>query len=158
MPSHANIYSARYVRNRTRFMNVPAELDVNSNNPLLVNAALTAGLYPKILSVDPQGGQMRTITNNQQAYFHPSSINFGRNVLDFSINYLTYFTLMLVLFSPLIKDLRSNSLLSIMICIGIHEGYIYGKQAPLTILLCYYSAANSISRYQLIAVSAYRYY
>lgn len=91
-------------------MSVPAELDVNSNNPLLVNAALTAGLYPKILSIDPQGGQMRTITNNQQAYFHPSSINFRRNVLDFGVNYLTYFTLMLVTFFPLFDDLHFNSL------------------------------------------------
>lgn len=79
-------------------MTLPVELDTNSNNPLLVNAALTAGLYPKILSVESQGGQMRTITNNQQSYFHPSSVNFGRNVLDFGVNYLTYFTLMLVMF------------------------------------------------------------
>ena len=136
-------------------MNVPAELDVNSNNPLLVNAALTAGLYPKILSVGSQNGQMRTITNNQQAYFHPSSINFGRNALDFGINHLTYFTLMLVpslrlLFKPYIL---TNFHLSITIYVGIRAGYMHGKQDLLMTLLCYYYAAKLISRYQPVIIS-----
>ncbi|KAJ7170010.1 P-loop containing nucleoside triphosphate hydrolase protein [Mycena filopes] len=81
-------------RNRTRFVMVPAELDSNPSNVLLLNAALTAGLYPKILSVDHSNGQMRTISNNQQASFHPSSINFGRKTTDFGVNHLAYFTLM----------------------------------------------------------------
>ncbi|KAF8973905.1 P-loop containing nucleoside triphosphate hydrolase protein [Flammula alnicola] len=85
---------ARYVRNRTRFVAIPPELDVNSNNPMLINAALAAGLYPKILSIDPKNSQMRTITNNQHASFHPSSVNFGRNVKEFGVNHLAYFTLM----------------------------------------------------------------
>ncbi|KAF8167975.1 P-loop containing nucleoside triphosphate hydrolase protein [Crassisporium funariophilum] len=85
---------ARYGRNRTRFMTVPAEFDVNSKNHFLVHAALTGGLYPKILSVDPKNGQMRTITNNQHASFHPSSVNFGRKAADFGNNHLVYFTLM----------------------------------------------------------------
>ncbi|KAG5221434.1 P-loop containing nucleoside triphosphate hydrolase protein [Salix suchowensis] len=72
-------HSARYSRGRTRFVMVPHDLDSNSSNVDLLNAALVAGLYPKILSVDSQTGQMRTILNNQQASFHPSSINFGRN-------------------------------------------------------------------------------
>ncbi|KII93254.1 hypothetical protein PLICRDRAFT_35442 [Plicaturopsis crispa FD-325 SS-3] len=85
---------ARYGRNRTRFVMVPPELDVNSSNPALVNAALAAGLYPKILSIDPANGQMRTITNNQPASFHPSSVNFRRKAADFGVNHLSYFTLM----------------------------------------------------------------
>ncbi|KDR85121.1 hypothetical protein GALMADRAFT_131855 [Galerina marginata CBS 339.88] len=85
---------ARYVRNRTRFAPIPVELDVNSNKPALIHAALAAGLYPKILSIDPKGGHMRTITNNQHASFHPSSVNFGKNPIDLGVNHLTYFTLM----------------------------------------------------------------
>ncbi|KAF4605335.1 hypothetical protein EYR40_004119 [Pleurotus pulmonarius] len=85
---------ARYSRGRTRFVMVPQDLDSNSSNVDLLNAALVAGLYPKILSIDSQTGQMRTILNNQQASFHPSSINFGRKPTDFGMNYLAYFTLM----------------------------------------------------------------
>ncbi|KAJ6519955.1 P-loop containing nucleoside triphosphate hydrolase protein [Mycena sanguinolenta] len=83
----------RYGRNRTRFVTVPPELDSNSSNVFLLNAALTAGLYPKILTIDQQWS-MRTISNNQQASFHPSSINFGRKPIDFGVNHLAYFTLM----------------------------------------------------------------
>ena len=89
--------SARYTRNRNRFVTAPTELNVNSQNHLLVHAALTAGLYPKILSIDSKSGQLRTITNNQTASFHPSSVNFGRNPIDFGSNHLMYFTLMCVL-------------------------------------------------------------
>jgi len=51
-------------------------------------------LYPKLLTVDRSNGQMRTISNNQHASFHPSSINFGRKPVDFGVNHLSYFTLM----------------------------------------------------------------
>lgn len=84
----------RYGRNRTRFVTVPAELDSNSNNAFLVHSALTAGLYPKILTIDAKNGEMRTVTNNQHALFHPSSVNFGRKPNDFGVNHLFYFTLM----------------------------------------------------------------
>ncbi|KAG6867810.1 hypothetical protein C0993_010744 [Termitomyces sp. T159_Od127] len=76
---------ARYGRNKTRFVLVPPELDTNSNSVLLINAALTAGLFPKILVVDPANSQMRTVSNNQQASFHPSSVNFGKKPADFGI-------------------------------------------------------------------------
>ena len=85
---------ARYSRGKTRFVMVPADLDVNSGNAAVVHAALTAGLYPKILAVDPIKGEMRTITNNQPASFHPSSVNFKRRPRDFGVNHLCYFTLM----------------------------------------------------------------
>ncbi|KAG6846023.1 hypothetical protein H0H87_011071 [Tephrocybe sp. NHM501043] len=85
---------ARYGRNKTRFVAVPPELDINSSNVSLINAALTAGLFPKILTIDTANGQMRTITNNQHASFHPSSINFGKKPKDFGANHLAYFTLM----------------------------------------------------------------
>jgi ATP-dependent RNA helicase DHX29 len=71
----------------------PPELDENSSNVAMINAALAAGLYPKILSVDSKG-QMRTVSNEKPASFHPSSVNFGRKATDFGVNYLSYFTLM----------------------------------------------------------------
>ncbi|KAJ2920247.1 hypothetical protein MD484_g9, partial [Candolleomyces efflorescens] len=85
---------ARYGRNRTRFVNVPPEYDVNSKNYALINAALVAGLYPKVLSIDSKSGGLRTVSNNQSASFHPSSVNFGRKAVDFGVNHLAYFTLM----------------------------------------------------------------
>ena len=87
---------ARYGRNRTRFVTVPPDLDVNAGNPSVVHAALAAGLYPKILSVDPIRNEMKTIGNNQPASFHPSSVNFKRRLGDFGVNHLCYFTLMCV--------------------------------------------------------------
>ena len=60
------------------------------------HVALGAGLYPKILSIEPQSGTMRTLSNNQLVHFHPSSINFHRRPQDFGVNYLCFFTIMLV--------------------------------------------------------------
>ncbi|KAI0670050.1 P-loop containing nucleoside triphosphate hydrolase protein [Trametes maxima] len=85
---------ARYGRSKARFVAVPSDLDVNSGSAAMVNAALAAGLYPKILAVDPLKAEMRTITNNQPASFHPSSVNFKRRLGDFGVNHLCYFTLM----------------------------------------------------------------
>ena len=76
---------------------VPPELDTNSNNLAIVNAALLSGLYPKLIYVDVTNGlQMRTLSNNQTAYFHPSSVNYRRKPKDITANYLVYFTLMYV--------------------------------------------------------------
>ncbi|OAX44745.1 P-loop containing nucleoside triphosphate hydrolase protein [Rhizopogon vinicolor AM-OR11-026] len=85
---------ARLGRNRTRFVNIPPSLDTNGSNIALVNSALTAGLYSKVLAIDSTSGQMRTISNNQPASFHPTSVNFGRRPTDFGANHLVYFTLM----------------------------------------------------------------
>ncbi|KAG2159994.1 P-loop containing nucleoside triphosphate hydrolase protein [Suillus bovinus] len=85
---------ARFGRNRTRFVSVPPSLDSNGSNIALINSALTAGLYPKVLAIDSSSGQMRTISNNQSAAFHPTSVNFGRKPADFGVNHLVYFTLM----------------------------------------------------------------
>lgn len=98
---------ARYSRNRTRFVTLPADLDCNSTNTALVNASLTSGLYPKILAIDATNRQMRTITNNQPAAFHPSSVNFRKNVVDFGVHHLSYFTLMWVYLSIYYERLYS---------------------------------------------------
>ncbi|PFH54597.1 hypothetical protein AMATHDRAFT_134454 [Amanita thiersii Skay4041] len=84
----------RYGRNRTRFVEVPQEYDTNSSSTAVLNAALAAGLYPKILSVDLELNQMRTITKNQLVTFHPSSVNHHKKLSEFGVNYLAYFTLM----------------------------------------------------------------
>ncbi|KAF9229432.1 P-loop containing nucleoside triphosphate hydrolase protein [Gyrodon lividus] len=85
----------RFGRNKNRFVTVPPELDSNSGNLAIINAALLSGLYPKLLCVEPTSGlQMRTLSNNQTAFFHPSSVNFRRKPKDLAANYLAYFTLM----------------------------------------------------------------
>ncbi|KAG1832352.1 hypothetical protein DFJ58DRAFT_848017 [Suillus subalutaceus] len=85
---------ARFGRNRTRFVNVSLLLDSNGPNIALISSALTAGLYPKVLAIDSSSGQMCTISNNQFAAFHPTSVNFGRKPADFGVHHLVYFTLM----------------------------------------------------------------
>ncbi|TFY83774.1 hypothetical protein EWM64_g246 [Hericium alpestre] len=84
---------ARYGRSRGKNLAVPSQYDVNSTNPALINAALAAGMYPKILTID-SNGSMHTISNNQLAAFHPSSVNFRRKPSEFGVNHLAYFTLM----------------------------------------------------------------
>ena len=57
-------HRARYSRgNRTRFVPVPSEYDANSENITILNAALAAGMYPKILTLNASG--LQTITNQQ---------------------------------------------------------------------------------------------
>lgn len=56
---------ARYSRgSRTRFVTVPAEVNINAASEQVVGAALAWGLYPKILALDPSGS-IRTISNQQ---------------------------------------------------------------------------------------------
>jgi ATP-dependent RNA helicase DHX29 len=75
---------------------VPDHLNSNTSSVPLLNAALVAGLYPKVLAIDPANGQMRTISNNQAASFHPTSVNHGRKPADLGAHYLSFFTLMYV--------------------------------------------------------------
>ena len=89
--------SAQFGRNNSyqpRFVTIPPDLDINGNNSSIVTAALVAGLFPKILSVDESTSQMRTISNNQQVSFHPSSVNFRMRPKELTVNYLAYYTLM----------------------------------------------------------------
>ena len=105
--------SSRYGRNRTRFVNVPPEYDVNSSNTTLLHAALVAGLYPKILSIDRSTsinhstGVLRT-PSNQIATFHPSSVNFNKKLADIDANYMVYFTLMYVIRLFLVRHSRNR--------------------------------------------------
>ncbi|KLO20229.1 P-loop containing nucleoside triphosphate hydrolase protein [Schizopora paradoxa] len=93
---------ARYSRQRnTRFVTVPPEYDANTDmedkSMCLFNAALASGLYPKLLNVysseSSNGQSMKMLSNNQAAFFHPSSVNFGRRPGDLGAGYLMYFTI-----------------------------------------------------------------
>ncbi|KAI0034301.1 P-loop containing nucleoside triphosphate hydrolase protein [Vararia minispora EC-137] len=85
----------RYSRSRVpKFVSIPPQYDIHSLNFPLVNAALAAGLYPKILHINPSTSHVTTISNSQTVAFHPSSVNFKRRPSDFGVNHLVYFTLM----------------------------------------------------------------
>jgi len=76
------LVSTKIGKSRTRFVRVPAELDEYSQDPKVVMGILAASMYPKLLLIDPQSGQMKTLTNSAPAAIHPSSVNFspGRRV------------------------------------------------------------------------------
>ena len=77
-------------------MPVPPEYDSNSGNHFLLEAALAAGMYPKILAIDPiDRKSIKTVSNGQPCHFHPSSVN-SKGSLDFRGNHMAYFTLMYV--------------------------------------------------------------
>lgn len=100
------ILNIRYRSGRgIKLMETPEALDVNGNSIAALHAALAAGLYPKLLTIDARSGQLRTLGNNQPASVHPSSVNFrlklgpgghgggaGR-ALPESCNHLAYFNI-----------------------------------------------------------------
>lgn len=91
--------SARFTsRQRVRFVSVPPDLNTNAQNSAswAINAALAAGLFPKLLIVEK--GKMQTLGNSQPVAFHPSSVNFKKRPEDIvgGGTCLMYFTLMYV--------------------------------------------------------------
>lgn len=91
--------SARFTsRQRVRFVSLPPDLNTNAQNneSWAINAALVAGLFPKLLIVEK--GKMQTLGNNQPVAFHPSSVNFRKRPEDLVGGgmCLMYFTLMYV--------------------------------------------------------------
>lgn len=91
------ILGARFRFNsaKTRFLAVPAHLDVHSASLAMLNTALTSALYPKLLVIDPKTAGLRTLTNGAPASIHPSSVNFKMKLyqLPKGVNHLVYFTL-----------------------------------------------------------------
>ncbi|KAH7333960.1 P-loop containing nucleoside triphosphate hydrolase protein [Rhizoctonia solani] len=73
----------RFQRRGAKFMELPASLSSPDTNVGLVQAALTAGMFPKIISIDFTSGQMQTISNNRPIAFHPSSVNFRKDPREF---------------------------------------------------------------------------
>lgn len=77
-------------------MPVPQEYNCNAGNHFLLHAALAAGLYPKILAIDPVDRKgIKTVSTGQGCHFHPSSVN-SKGSLDFKGDHMVYFTLMYV--------------------------------------------------------------
>ncbi|CAE6438679.1 unnamed protein product [Rhizoctonia solani] len=86
----------RFQRQRTKVMELPESISSPNTDVGLVQAALTAGMFPKIISIDSASGHMQTIGNNRPVAFHPSSVNFRRAPREFKSSYLCYFSLMQV--------------------------------------------------------------
>lgn len=87
-------------RNRTRngrprLIEVPAELDTYGECAQAVTLAMVAALYPKLLMIEPKSDQMRTLTNNQPAAIHPSSVNFRTHPSSFRSHFVLYHTIMM---------------------------------------------------------------
>ncbi|KAF8699515.1 P-loop containing nucleoside triphosphate hydrolase protein, partial [Rhizoctonia solani] len=86
----------RFQRQRTKIMQLPESISSPDVNVGLIEAALTAGMFPKIISIDSSTGHMQTIGNNRPVAFHPSSVNFKRALREFKSSYLCFFSLMQV--------------------------------------------------------------
>ncbi|KIW05749.1 uncharacterized protein PV09_03605 [Verruconis gallopava] len=78
----------RLSRGRQAFVQVPIELDINSNNETIVSSVIAWSFYPKLLIRDGRG--YRNIANSQQVSLHPASVNKGKNDLKF----LSYYSMM----------------------------------------------------------------
>lgn len=77
---------------------MPVAADRNAEDLGVVQAAIAAGLWPKVVCLAKEGTyvQMKTLGNSQVVAFHPTSVNFQRPPRDFAVNFLAYFTLMCV--------------------------------------------------------------
>ncbi|KDN44394.1 P-loop containing nucleoside triphosphate hydrolase protein [Tilletiaria anomala UBC 951] len=92
-----DIARARYRSwGRPRFAMTPPEYDIYSSRVSIVNAVAAAGLYPKLISIDPSNYSLRTLINNQPVSIHPSSVNFKSKLSELpkSVHHLLYFTIM----------------------------------------------------------------
>ncbi|KAK0525501.1 hypothetical protein OC834_005154 [Tilletia horrida] len=89
-------YRAGSTSGKPRLMQLPEDLDANSGSVAVINAAMAAALYPKLLSIDTKSSQLRTIGNNAPASIHPSSVNRRLRfyALAKTVHYLLYFTMM----------------------------------------------------------------
>ena len=75
---------------RPRLMDIPAHLDTYGQSVPVVTLALVTAMYPKLLQVDEKTQQMRTLTNNQPAAVHPSSVNARRALGTPSTHFVLY--------------------------------------------------------------------
>jgi len=137
-------YRARWNRGKSRCVAIPDEFDLNSSNPAIINASLVAGLYPKVLALNTVKNELRTITNNQTVWMHPSSINFNRKLSDIGCNHFGYFTLMyerVPLFVPC-NIPKHNS-------VGNPRNCMLGRSVLLMISQCFFFVVTVNSRYFL---------
>ena len=75
---------------RPKLMSIPEHLDVYGQSAPVVTLALVTAMYPKLLQVDENTQQMRTLLNNQPALVHPSSVNARRALGTTSTHFVLY--------------------------------------------------------------------
>ncbi|TIA91229.1 hypothetical protein E3P99_01191 [Wallemia hederae] len=81
-------------RGSIKFFDVPEELNYNAGDYSILHAAIAAGLFPKLISLDWHTKTMKTIQNNAVVSIHPSSPNFKIKWQEFGSSFLCYFTLL----------------------------------------------------------------
>ncbi|KAG8713990.1 hypothetical protein FRC11_010257 [Ceratobasidium sp. 423] len=82
-----NFKRIRFQRQRTKIMELPESLSPPDTNIGLVQAALTAGMFPQILNINLTSGQVQTISNNRLVAFHPSSPASELVIVDRKLKY-----------------------------------------------------------------------
>lgn len=87
-----------------RFVQVPAEYNINNENLELVNAAIAWAFYPKLLAREGKG--WRNVATNQAISIHPTSI-IRTTALPPQIKYLSFYS---ILQSGQAKNYNANSL------------------------------------------------
>jgi ATP-dependent RNA helicase DHX29 len=79
----------RRPQNRGRsFVEVPAELNTNSENDVITSSVIAWSFYPKLLVRDGKG--WRNVSNSQTITLHPTSVNKTNN----AARYLSYYSIM----------------------------------------------------------------
>ncbi|WFD18140.1 RNA helicase [Malassezia caprae] len=90
-PSVRNDLARRRARHgRPKLLDIPAHLNTHGLDASVVTLALVAAMYPKLLVVDEGSQQMRTLTNNQPATVHPSSVNARKALGAPSMHFVLY--------------------------------------------------------------------
>ncbi|WFC98194.1 RNA helicase [Malassezia yamatoensis] len=80
---------------RPRLLQVPQEINTYGDCVQALTLALVAAFYPKLLSMDPRSGMMRTLTNNQPAAIHPSSVNYKSPAKSQRSHFVLYYSIMM---------------------------------------------------------------
>ncbi|EIM24205.1 P-loop containing nucleoside triphosphate hydrolase protein [Wallemia mellicola CBS 633.66] len=81
-------------RGSIRFFETPEDLNHNAGDYSILHAAIAAGLFPKLISLDWHTKTMKTIQNNAIVSIHPSSPNSKIRWQEFGSSFLCYFTLL----------------------------------------------------------------
>ena len=93
--SMRNDLARRRVRNgRPRLIEIPGHLDENSDEAPVITLALVAAFYPQLLVAEERSMQMRTLTNNQPAAVHPSSLNARKILATPSAHFVLYHSIL----------------------------------------------------------------
>ncbi|WFD42273.1 RNA helicase [Malassezia psittaci] len=80
---------------RPRLLQVPQEINIYGDCVQALTLALVAAFYPQLLSMDPRSGILRTLTNNQPAAIHPSSVNYKSPAKSQRSHFVLYYSIMM---------------------------------------------------------------